>query len=177
MTIQPSKQFYNTAISNKFKVSFSNIPNLIKYNDIGSLYSRFVHSLSLPEYGLKYIEQRIAGSVQLQPISQKNDDLAELSIEFQLDENFLNYYNLSLFIKQLRHGDNMRGKEFLYQNIIDSIDVIRLDNEAREIKTVSFKNCMLVNLSPLDLEFGKADIPTFQADFKYQEFYIVNPST
>ncbi len=175
--VATTPQFLNNAAENKFKLNFSNIPNFIKYSDIDVLYTRFVREITLPEFTLDVIQQRVRGSIQIQPISQKNDDMGELIVTFGLDEKFLNYYNFQLYMKKLRYADEDMGETYLYRNTIHSIELIRLDNESREIKTVKFTECLPVNLGSLNMKMGSSELPEFTVQFKYQEMIIDDPST
>ncbi len=164
-------QFLNTAADNKFKINFSNMPNFVKYGNIDVVFNRFVREVTLPSYELELEPRYVQGSVTFHPISQKNNDPDILTITFALDENALNYYNFQHYIKRLRYGQDLPENQ-LHRNLINSIDIIRLDNESREVRMLRYKDCFPTNLGNLSMKMGSSDIPEFDVSFIYTEMVI-----
>ena len=158
----------NLASSNKWKVNFSNFPNMINYSDIRSLYETFLARISIPSYRLDFSPSSFKNTVILHPISKANDNLETLSMTFRLDEKFLNYFNAQRYIQKVRYGVGLT-EEFLYHNTIKKMTFLLTNNENIDEKILEFKELFIEELGDLDLEAGNPDAPTFTIGFRYRE--------
>lgn len=182
-----SQKSINSFSSDKFSVIFSNIPTISDTMDLNFVYQNFVKSIVIPDYNIEMIQSHFRRSVINHPITPDNKDLSDLLIEFKLDENFLNYFNLFEYMQELRYGkirkpppDQVRHSPQRRDSLIrlydiKAIQILSLDNERRTKKILEFSECFVHSLSTLNLEFGKSEDVTFTVNIKYQEMQLRNP--
>lgn len=161
----------NTFHSSKWKITFSNIPTITKFRDL-SLYELFVKDFTFPELSIDTMNINFKGSQTHQIISHDNADFPPLSINFKLDENLENFYNLHLYMLEMRYGQNITT-EFLKDNIVKSINILLLDNQKNVSKIFTFSNAILTNLSSLTLGMGNDSEITFSTTWKYEEINVL----
>lgn len=162
--------------SDKFSVVFSNIPSIDNRIDM-QLYDLYVKSVTLPEYDMEFVPSHFKGGLVWHPISQDNDNLPEVIIEFKLSENLDNWFNLFSWLQTLRYRQpdtEAVQSTLLRKNTVKSIDVLLLDNQKRTKKKMSFKECFLSNLSSLPLVIGSSEEVTFTTIWRYQEVFLTD---
>lgn len=175
----------NTFSSDKWKVNFSSIPTLNStLQDLASLYEHSIKSITLPDYNVNFTQSNFRASVIHHPVDHENEDLSDLLIEFVVDENFLNYYNLFEYAQKYKYHNpnipspstNINDKKSIFRLYdIKSIDVLILDNQRRTKKILSFKECFIHSISSIALVMGESENVTFTVNFKYQEVFLENP--
>jgi len=167
--------FPNLFHSDKWQISFSNLPTLETIRDM-RIYDNFVKSVSIPEYTMGELYSHIKGFKIRHPVAGiwANEDLSQLSIEFKMSEDMRNYLNLFEWIQALRYGKvtNFNSEEdFFRLYTIKSINLNLLDNQKRSIAVWRFTEAFLLSLSSLTLNTGTSDEVTFSCGFSYQEIF------
>lgn len=176
MTTLGSNTTVNNFHGDKFRVVFSNIPGMDSMLDM-QLYNNFIKSLELPEFSQEFAPDNFKGSVIWHPISQNNDQLSSLSIEFKLSENMENYYNLFHWMHAIRYCQpefKTSFREMIRRNTVKSIDILFLDNEKRAQKKMTFKECFISGLGSIPLIMGNSDEITFTSTWQFQEVLLVD---
>lgn len=161
----------NNFHSSKWKITFSNIPTVSKFRDL-SLYELFVKDFTFPDLSVDTMNINFKGSQTHQVISRDNADLPTLNINFKLDENLENFYNLHVYMLTMRYGQNI-PTEMLKDNVVKSINISLLDNQKNVTKVFSFSNAILTNLSSLTLNMGNDSEVTFSTTWKYEEINVI----
>jgi len=164
----------NTFHANKFETIFSNLPTINSYKNMEQITSTYVKSITIPEYSIEYISSGFKGTDIYSPISRKNDALSPLTIEFKVSENLDNYYYFQQFIQRLRYGQNVDDVENIKTYTIKNIDIVSLDNQKRQQKSLRFTEAFLQSISSVNFEFGSGDEVVFNATFVYREIELVN---
>lgn len=182
-----SQNNINAFSSDKFSVLFSNIPTVNQYGDLRFVYQNYIKSLTIPDMNIEMFQSHFQGSVINHPVTPDNKDYSDLLIEFKLDENFLNYYNLFEVVQEIRYGkirktvpslvrDTAFKKDSLLRlYTIKSINLLLLDNERKTQKILEFTECFPHSISTISLEYGKSEEVNFTVNFKYQEVFLKNP--
>ena len=161
----------NTFHQDHFSVVFSNIPSLTNMREM-NLYNLFIRSIDLPEYTQEFVPSQFKGSTIWNPISQSNDELPSLTVEFKLSENMENYYNLFYWMQSIRYrqpNTTAVQSELIRKNTVKSIDVLLLDNQKRPRMKMSFTDAFCAGLSNLQLTMGDSSEVTFITTWKYTE--------
>jgi len=171
--ISPSLQFPNTLHSDRWQITFSNIPTLKSLREL-RLYDNYVKSVTFPEYNMPEIYSDIKGFRIRHPVAgiKANDDLGQIGIEFKVSEDMKNYANLFLWMQALKYGRSDIFKdeaEFFRLNTIKSINLSVLDNQKRPVVNWKFTEAFLLSLSSLTLNMGTSDELTFICNFSYEE--------
>ena len=166
----------NTFNNDSFSVVFSNIP--IPQTSVVQpsirLFNNFVKGVTLPDYNLETLESTFGNITRKNPISRINNDLTQITIDFKVDEDFVNYMTFYLWIKELREGKytkNSGGN--LHQSNISAIQVIVKDNEKIERYRIRFTECQIISLSSIVLQYGVNDEVIFSCTFNYHNFEIL----
>jgi hypothetical protein len=155
--------------SDKFKVEFSNIPSLTNFRELG-LYDHFVRSITIPDYNMDIVPSHLKNEVRRFPIAKANIELSQLQVEFKVDENFENYYNLFTWVQSVRYGQV--DTNFIARNTVHTININILDNQKRERARLSFTECLLASISSLPLIMGSAEELVFTTQFMYEEIKL-----
>ena len=172
----------NSFTGDKISLVFSNIPTINNATkDLAFLYQNFVKRVSIPSYNLEMTQSFYMNNVLNNPISKKNDELGDLQVEFFLDENSLNYFNMFQYILRLRYGETDNPSKRRKENLarlydIKTISLLLLDNQRITRKIIEFSECFIVGLSELIFEFGQAEKVPFVVNFKYQEVFLKDPN-
>jgi hypothetical protein len=164
----------NTFHSDNFQVIFSNIPQPIEDTEkikIGVL-NNYVKMVTLPDYNLETIKSDFFNMSRSNPSSRYNSELSQLTIEFKLDEDMDNYFCLHKWMNELRKGNPTKDNTLLHESNISSIQFILKDNQKRNRKIMTFKECVLISLGSLPLEFGTAQEVLFTTTFEYHDFIM-----
>jgi len=167
--------FPNTAHSDKWTLTFSNMPTLGSMRDM-RMYDSYIKSVTIPEYSMGEIISNGMGFNIRHPLGgiKANQDLAQLTVEFKLSEDLQNYSNLFLWMQNLRYGkvENFNTEEeFFRLNTIKSINLNILDNQKRIIALFRFTQAFLLSLSSLSLNNGSSDEILFSCGFSYEEIF------
>lgn len=164
----------NTFHQDHFSVVFSNIPSLTNMREM-NLYNLFIKAVDIPEYTMELVSSQFKGSTIWNPISQSNDELPSLTIEFKLSENMENYYNLFYWMQSIRYRQPNTAavhSDLIRKNTVKSIDVLMLDNQKRPRMKMSFTEAFLSGLSNLQLTMGDSSEVTFTTTWKYTEVQV-----
>ena len=168
----------NTFNTDSFSVVFSNIPVPENEPEVDvKLFNNFLKSVTLPDYNLEVQDSYFGNIVRKQPISRINNDLTQMTFDFKVDEDLQNYMACYTWIKELREGRATKhslGK--LHKSNIAAINVIVKDNEKREKYRLVFKECQIISLSALVLQYGINDEVIFSTTMNYHNFEIVKSS-
>jgi len=159
----------NSFHSSKWKLTFSNIPTITSFSNLG-LYEYFVKGFNIPELSIDMMNINFHSSTIRSPMSKENMDLSNLSIEFKVDENMDNYYNLYHWMQSIRYGDVT--EEILRQSYIKGINLVLLDNQRNPTKTFKFTNAFLTNLGGLNLTMTNDSEVSFSTNFTYEEVQV-----
>jgi len=171
--VLPSNVYPNLFHSDRWQVSFSNLPTLESIRDM-RIYDNFVKSVSFPEYTMNEIYSDTMGFRIRHPVGgiKANTDLSQISIEFKLSEDMKNYSNLFNWMQSLKYGkvENFnKEEEFFRKYTIKSINLSILDNKKRPIAFWRFSEAFLLSLGPISLNQGISDEITFLCNFSYEE--------
>ena len=171
--ITPSIQFPNTLHSDKWQVTFSNIPTLESNRDF-RIYENYVKSFTFPDYNMSELYSEIRGFRIRHPVGgiKANEDLSPIQIEFRVSEDMKNYANLFLWMQALKYGRSDIFKDeadFFRLNTIKSINLQILDNQKRPVTIWKFTEAFLISLSSLSLNTGTSDEISFTCNFSYEE--------
>jgi len=165
----------NTFHSDKWQISFSNLPTLETIRDM-RIYDNFVKSVTLPDYSMGEMYSDMMGFRIRHPIAgiKANYDLNNITIEFKLSEDMRNYLNLFEWMRALKYG-RVEGfnseEEFFRKYTIKSINLMLLDNQKRTIAVWRFTEAFLLSLGSISLNTGTSDEVTFSCNFSYQEIF------
>lgn len=163
--------FPNTFHSDKWQLTFSNIPSVGAVGDM-KYFDNYVKSVVLPDYNLIEGYSDLKSERLRHPMSRTNEDLSQLQIEFKLSEDMTNYLKLLEWMLSLRYAplnpENI-SEEKLYDEVIKTININILDNQKRMIANMKFSQARLLNLSSMGLDTGSSEEVTFTCNFSYEE--------
>ena len=166
--------FPNVMHSDKWKITFSNIPTL---NDVSEMryFDNYVKSCTLPPYTMGEILSQLPMGMQIRhPLGgmKRNQDLAQLPMTFKVSEDLYNYLILFNWIQQIRYGQiNPQHDDFFRKYTIKRLVISMLDNQKRTVSEITFTNVFLQDLGALDLNFGSTDELSFNCSFSYEEIF------
>lgn len=165
--------FPNVLHSDKWKITFSNIPTLQDTSDM-RYFDNYVKSCVLPPYTMGEILSQLPMGMQIRhPLGgmKRNQELGTLNMTFKLSEDMYNYYILYQWIHDLRYGDLSPDHEDLFRKYtIKRLVLSMLDNQKRTVSEITFTNVFLSELGSLNLNFGSTDELSFDCVFSYEEF-------
>lgn len=171
--ISPSINFPNTLHSDKWQVSFSNIPSLKTVRDM-RIYDNMVKSVTFPDYTMGQIISDMPNGFKIRHprAPQINTDLSEIAIEFKISEDMKNYANLFYWMQGMKYGQvgTFNSVEEMFRKYaIKSINLNILDNQKRIIAEWRFTEAFLLSLSSLTLNMGISEELSFVCNFSYEE--------
>lgn len=169
--------FPNTFHSDKWKTIFSNIPNS---NDLKVLkyFNNYTRAITIPEYGIPsdyeipqppgfHILHTPMGGVNI------NKGLGDLTIEFAVSEDLMNYTLLWQLINEYRTGQLSNKQSNIYKDYnIKCFTILLLDNQHRDVLEMNFYEMFVQNITSLNLTQGSCTEVTFNATFKYNEIEL-----
>lgn len=172
--------FPNVMHSDKWKITFSNIPTL---NDMSEMryFDNYVKSCTLPSYTMGEILSQLPMGMQVRhPLGgmKRNQDLGQLPITFKVSEDMYNYLVLFKWIQELRYGDiDPSHTDYFRKYNIKRLVLSMLDNQKRTVAEITFTNVFLQDLGSLDLSFGTTEELSFTCMFSYEEIWYktINP--
>lgn len=169
----------NNFTKNKYYMSISNFPNLTNIPDdqvdLSSL-SSYVQSVDVPNITVQQLYSYWQHERQQHPNPTGARETNVLTIEWILDDKFMNYYLFYCWAKGTRYGipararDDEEQKALLRDNCIDRLDIYSLDNTKTPASKVSFHRVFLTGIGNLNLQFGDSSIVTFSTTFEYEQF-------
>jgi hypothetical protein len=163
--------------SDKWRLSFSKIPTVTNINDL-ALFDNFAKSITIPDFTIDMdMTFELLGFQIQEPVAHKiNKDLPNLSIEFKLVENFMNYYRLWQWIYNIKTGQNIPKNTHL-KDYNCSINLEMLNNMKKTILTFHYTKCFCLSLSSLALTSGTGEEMTFSAEFSHEQVLLeYNPN-
>lgn len=168
--VTKNNMFPNVFHSDKWNVTFSNIPSLTEMRDM-RLFDNYVKSVTFPDYNMNEIYSDIIGFRIRHPVAPKaNEELSQIMIEFKLSEDMKNYLYLFKYMKDLKYGIAIPEQEnFIRKYTVKTININILDNQKRETVIWSFTECFLLSMSSLPLIMGSSEQVTFSCNFSYEE--------
>ena len=167
----------NVAHSDKFSVTFSNIPGYVP--SVGSnvdnlnLYDLYVKEVTFPGITLDLVQSNFRNYQINHPSSKSNDNLSDISVTFKMSEGMLNYYYIYRWIKNLRETKNVDNETFFRNNFIKQIRLAILDNQKRPKFYYDFSNGFIVDLGSVNFTNGIDEEITFNLTIKYEDFEMV----
>lgn len=162
---------FNLFHSDSWTVTFSNFPSLSGVSDL-SMFDLFVKSLTIPEYTLEEIDSYYQTFKIRHPVAPKaNYNLNQISIDFKVTEDLLNYLTVFEYMRQLKYGElsDDYADELIRKYTIKAIILHIMDNQKREIAFMRFTNAFILSLSQLNLTTGTAEELTFTINCSYEE--------
>lgn len=163
--------FPNVLHGDKWRITFSNIPNLTDMGDM-RYFDNYVKSCTIPPYTIGEIISQLPEGWQVRhPLGgmRKNQELDNISISFKVSEDMYNYYVFFRWIQDLRYGIVSRDHDDLFRKYtIKRLIVSMLDNQKREVSRLTYSNLFLLDLGSLDLTYGSTEEMTFTCGFSYE---------
>ena len=163
--------FPNVLHGDKWRITFSNIPTL---DDVGNMryFDNYVKSCTIPPYSIGEILSQLPEGWQVRhPLGgmRKNQELGQLSISFKLSEDMYNYYVFFRWIQDLRYGKVPQGYDDLFRKYtVKRLTISMLDNQKREVASLTYSNVFLMELGSLELTYGTTDELSFTCGFSYE---------
>lgn len=167
----------NVAHSDKFSVTFSNIPGYVSKNtntDNMNLYDLYVKDLTFPGITVDYVQSDFRNFHINHPSSKSNDNMRDLTITFKISEGMLNYYYLYKWMKGLRETQNLDREKWFRMNTIKEVNISFLDNSKRQKFRYKLSNCFITDLSSINLTNGVDEELTFTVTIIYEDFDMVD---
>ena len=166
--------FPNVMHSDKWKITFSNIPTLDDMSEM-RYFDNYIKSCTLPPYTMgEIISQLPMGHQVRHPLGgmKRNQDLGQLPITFKVSEDMYNYIILFNWMQQLRYGQiDPNHDDFFRKYAIKRLVLSMLDNQKRTVAEITFTNVFLQELGALDLSFGSTEELSFNCGFSYEEIF------
>lgn len=165
----------NNAQKSKGRVNISNIPT---FNDIDSdhkndmqLFDNNVRSFSAPEKSLTSIKTTYQNGEMIHLDPSGNKDWYTFSIEFVVDENYINYMTFCYWWKRIKSG--VPTSELYKDFTINEVNLWFLDNQKRDRFCEKLRNVFLTNISGLSTEYGDESDQIFTASFTAQHMDFI----
>jgi len=165
--------FPNTFRNSEFVLSISNFPG-ISDHDSFKYFDNYIRGVEIPDLTLDTVESVLLDYTINHPISQRNNSYSELTVNFKLSENLMNYFFATRYIQNVRNGIN-ESKDLTDQmagNLIHKISVSVKDNQKRTIANIDYINSIVTNLSGLSLTYGEDTEIEFGITFKYENIIV-----
>jgi hypothetical protein len=164
----------NRLRSNNWKITLSNFPSLEDDKVPLKLFDEYCKSVTIPDLTLDIVETtNFQGSVYKESMSRYNDNLNPLIVEFIADEDLENYYYFYNWYLQLRSGETPENS--IKKNVIKSIGVHMLDNQARQVSTLVFEDCLPSVITSLQLNQGVSEEVVFSVNFNFERLILKKP--
>lgn len=165
----------NVFNNSKWRVVLSNIPTVTNYKNL-QVYNDYVRSCTMPDYNCPEDTINYMHTTVRLPIPRKNEELAQLQIEFKASEDAENYTNLVEYMQELKYGQNV-PTTYLKDNVVKNISIVILDNQRRDKKIIYFTDCFLASISSLGLIYGDDTEVSFVTTWSYSEMKIRDPQS
>jgi hypothetical protein len=175
------KQFVQSAnnfTKNKYALVFSNFPNLSEIPDDEvdlTVFSTKVQTVDIPNKTISLLESNYLYERQRHPNNTGAKETQAFTVDWILDDRLMNYALLDAWYKGARYGKTITKKEgrevpLLRDNCIERVDIYALDNANFPRAKFSFHRVFLTGIGNLNLQFGVADVVTFNTTFEYEQF-------
>lgn len=165
--------------SDKWKVIFSNFPTPSTRTtklDL-SLFNNNVKTISLPDFNLEYTQLPFGGYSENHSVNKLNNNLNALTIEFLVDEDLENYFAFYDWYDEIRNGRATKNNSYIHRSVIGEILVQFLDNQNRKGTLLRFSECVISNVSSLNLIYGSSDYVPFTVTFLYNKHSLTKSDT
>jgi len=166
--------FPNVMHSDKWRITFSNIPTLSDASEM-RYFDNYIKSCTLPPYTMGEILSQLPMGMQIRhPLGgmKRNQDLGQLPITFKVSEDMYNYLVLFKWMQELRYGEiDPSHQDFFRKYSIKRLILSMLDNQKRTVAEITFTNVFLQDLGALDLSFGTTEELSFNCSFSYEEIF------
>lgn len=165
--------FPNVASSDKWILTFSNIPTLSD-NSYMRYFDNYVSSFVLPDYNIDMINiDGPFGFMTRHPAApKKNTNLSQLQITYKLSEDMFNYWILFRWMYNLKYGNvniEQKDSELFRWYSMEKATVTMLDNQKRPVVNIHFTKLLPASLSSLQLVMGTSEELEFTVNFTYEE--------
>lgn len=164
----------NNYNKNKWKVRFSNIPNMTGQKIDIHVLNNYVREFNVPDITIPMLTSITGHERQLHPNTIGSRDLQTINIAFTIDEHMYNYWLLYTWLYQMRHGKtlpdrtNLDGVPLVRMDCIDVIELCLLDNDKKIISKMKFHHCILNNMGALDLKYSDSELGTMVCTFEVE---------
>ena len=167
--------FPNTFNSDKFRVTFSNIPKLPEDERVDMrIVDTNVRSVTVPDLTIDTINSDFMSDTFKHPMSRTNDNLAQVAVEFLLSEDMRNYLYFYTWFQMLRHG--ISDEDQVNKCVVKEMTIEMLDNQNNVTNKMVFSNCILSSVGSLNLIMGQSEKVGFPVLLTYQEMSLVKES-
>lgn len=159
---------------NKFQVRFSNIPNFTGRDIDIHVVDNYITAFNVPDISIPMLTSISGHLRQLHPNTIGSRDLQTINLEMKIDEHMYNWWLMYSWLYKMRHGATSsrtaEGTEPLVRmDSIDTIELCLLDNDGHIVSKLRFHQCILSNISSLDLKFSDAETGTMVLTFEVEE--------
>jgi len=165
--------FPNVASSDKWILTFSNIPGL---NDVSYMryFDNYISSFVLPDYSLDMInfEGPLGFMIRHPQAPKKNANLSQLQITFKLSEDMFNYWIMFRWMYNLKYGNvniDQKDSDLFRDYCMSKATLTMLDNQKRPVVNVHFTKLLPSNMQSLQLTMGSSEELEFSISFTYEE--------
>lgn len=160
----------NVAHENKFRMNFSEFPNLGGFEIDHQLITGYLKSFDFPEMRNETIVSTFLRQERHHPLDGGNRNIGQLNLTFNVSENYENYIWFRKFLWDLRLGRRPKNVENLVDYLFDWMDITMLDNKKRDIYTVKFLHVLPESVSSLPLNTTGSEELTFTVPFFFHDF-------
>ena len=138
------------------------------------LFDEYCKSVTIPDLNLDINEvTSYQGTVYRESMTGYNENLNPLIVEFIASEDLENYYYFYNWYLQLRTGNTPENS--IRKNVIKSIGIHMLDNQDRNISTLSFEDCLPNVITSLSMTMGSDDEVLFSVNFNFERMLLKKP--
>lgn len=167
-----NRSYPNVLKNDKWVFSFSNIPTLPYYRDM-KYFDSYIKSFTLPGYSVPITNIDMEKGFQFrQPMGgmDVNRNFTDITIEFNVSEDMLNYLTIWKWIFNLRNGTEVPKDSPLRHYSCGIGTLSLLDNLKRPVAKYHFTHMLPSDLTSLNFVSGQTEDLTFTVTFKYEEF-------
>lgn len=165
----------NSYNKNKWRVTFSNIPNFTGKSEDQfdlSVINNNIRGVTIPDLTSPLLESFYMNERQEHPNPIGTKELNTVTIEIKADDILLNWHYFWSWIVANRTGQiaraNLKDEELLRDNCIDIISVYFFDN-AKQVKSkIEFQRCFISAISQTDLRYGISENNNFTVTFIFE---------
>ena len=164
----------NNYNKNRWKVRFSNIPNMTGTPIDVHVLNNYVREFNVPDISIPMLTSITGHERQLHPNTIGSRDLQTINIVFSIDEKMQNYWLLYTWLYKMRHGKvipdrtNLSGEALVRMDCIDVIELCLLDNDNNIISKLKFHHCIINNMGALDLKYSDSELGSLVCTFEVE---------
>lgn len=166
---------------NKWRVTFSNIPNFTGNDEFDlSVVNNNVRGITIPDLSSPLLTSEYMSFKQNHPNPIGTRDLQTLTLEIQADDYLRNWHYFWDWCMANRLGKiartDLRGEPLLRDNCIDKVNVYFYDNAKNVKSKLEFQRCFITSISNMDLKYGVSEHGSFivTLDFEGIEWKLQN---